>query len=102
MNEKVGAYVLGGIGLVKGLHEAYVRPELSATRAWALIGVGVLAYEIACPEGELLSEGVDRALERHPKATVAAIGITALHLANLIPERLDPFSIGVKAIRRGN
>lgn len=69
-----------------------MKPELTAGRAWAGIAVGVLAYELACPDGELLSEGVDRALERHRIATTMAIGVTALHLLNMLPERIDPFS----------
>lgn len=65
-----------------------------ATAAWAALGAGVLAYEILCPPGETLSEGVDRALE-HPLGRVAALGgiaLTAAHLANLLPKKLDPLS----------
>lgn len=67
------------------------RNPLSASKGWAILGAGVLAYEILCPEGELLSEGVDRALERHPTLTRLAIGATALHLLNMLPEQYDPF-----------
>lgn len=67
------------------------RDHLSAKNGWLALGAGVLAYEILCPEGELLSEGVDRALERHPTLTRLAIGATALHLLNMLPEQYDPF-----------
>ena len=33
--------------------------NVSAKQAWGVIAAGVLAYELACSEGELLSEGVD-------------------------------------------
>ena len=33
--------------------------NISAKQAWGVIAAGVLAYELACNEGELLSEGVD-------------------------------------------
>lgn len=68
-----------------------MRHEITAGRAWAGIGAAVLAYELLAPEGQLLSEGVDRALERHPILVRAAIGATALHLLNLLPEKIDPF-----------
>lgn len=68
------------------------RPKPS-TLAWGTLAAGVAAYDILCPQGETMSEAVDRALER-PKARYAALGaiaITACHLANLIPEQIDPF-----------
>ena len=65
-----------------------------ATVAWAALASGIAVYEVMCPRGETLSEGVDRALER-PYGRIAALGgiaVTAAHLANLIPQRYDPFS----------
>jgi hypothetical protein len=65
-----------------------------AARAWGALALGVTAYEIACPQGETLSEGVDRLMERSPTSraiALGAIGVTAAHLANLIPEKFDPF-----------
>ncbi|ASR85635.1 hypothetical protein SEA_AMGINE_34 [Mycobacterium phage Amgine] len=62
----------------------------SSDRAWLALGVGVAAYEVACPPNELLSEGVDRYLARRPWSTrIVVIGL-ALHLLNLLPERIDP------------
>lgn len=68
-----------------------IRPS---TKAWIGIGAGVAAYDILSPKGETLSEGVDRALERGKfsrYATLGAIAITAAHLANVLPEKYDPF-----------
>lgn len=68
------------------------RPKPS-TLAWCGLVAGVAAYDILCPQGETMSEGVDRALE-HPTKKIAALGaiaITAAHLANLIPQQVDPF-----------
>lgn len=69
--------------------------ELSpSTKAWIGIGASVAAYDILCPKGETLSEGVDRALERGKFTRVAALGgiaIVAAHLANVLPEKYDPF-----------
>lgn len=53
--------------------------------------VGVAAYDFLCPKGETISEGVDRLMENHKAATLTVIGVTALHLANILPERYDPF-----------
>lgn len=65
-----------------------------STKAWGVLVAGVAAYDVLSPSGETLSEGIDRALERHPVSralTLAAIGVTALHLANVLPEEVDPF-----------
>ena len=67
----------------------------NSTAAWAAIGLGVLAFDMTCKKGDTLSERVDDWLSSEKKAikvgTYAAIGATALHLANLLPERVDPF-----------
>lgn len=100
VNEKAETYLLAGIGLAEGVFKYYVRPELSARRAWTALGIGVLAYELACPEGELLSEGVDKALDKHPVLTTLLIGVTALHLLNKIPEKVDPYHQALSTVKR--
>lgn len=63
-------------------------------KAWIGLGAGVAAYDILAPKGETLSEAVDGALE-HPTFryfAIAGIGITACHLLNLLPEKVDPFT----------
>lgn len=70
-----------------------------STKAWLALGAGVAAYDIFSPPGETLSEAVDVALESDPfkrTITLAAIGVTALHLCNLLPERVDPFHHALK------
>lgn len=69
----------------------HVSPHLNAKRGWLTIAGLVAVYELTCPDNELLSEGVDRALESHKALTIAAIGYTAAHLANLLPDKLDLF-----------
>lgn len=61
----------------------------TSSKAWLAMGAGIVAYEVACPAGETLSEGVDRYIERHPVITFATIGMTALHLANVLPPQID-------------
>lgn len=58
--------------------------------AWIALAAGIVAYEVAAPPGELLSEGVDRYLTRRPWVTRAVVGVVAAHLLNLIPNRVDP------------
>lgn len=72
---------------------------INANKAWAALGAGVVAYELVCPVGETLSEGVDRALESHKWLTIAAIGVTALHLANALPPQVDPYHQALKIIK---
>ena len=94
--EKIETYALAGIGLTKGVFNLVLetaadhRPNRSnsANYGWAAIGTGVLAWDVLAPE--TLSEGVDRALEKRRFLTSAAIGITAAHLLNLLPESIDP------------
>ncbi|QGH75852.1 hypothetical protein L3Y25_gp112 [Gordonia phage Syleon] len=74
-----------------------MRQHLTAKRGWIALGLGVLAYEVAAPEGELLSEGVDRALlsnRKSVRATAwAGITVTALHLLNVLPVWCDPYAL---------
>lgn len=76
------------------------RPRPS-TVAWLAIGAGVSAYELMCPQGETLSERLDPLLEgRYRHLVAAAVGITALHLMNRIPDSVDPFEQGLSRIRQ--
>jgi hypothetical protein len=75
---------------------------VNAKQAWAMLAAGVLAYEISCNEGELLSEGVDDWLAAKPLLTRAVIAALALHLGNAVPPQLDPISLGVHGIRRAS
>lgn len=53
------------------------------------IGALVAAHDLFCPQGQSLSEGVDRAIEKHPVMTVASIGYVAAHLVNILPPQVD-------------
>lgn len=72
----------------------------------AIAGIiaGVAAYDILCPPGETISEGVDRIMESVPGrvAAVSAIGITALHLINVLPPVIDPLHrlTSLKSLRK--
>jgi hypothetical protein len=60
---------------------------------WLAIGASVAAYDLLCPQGEQLSQRVDEWLERPTTRYVAMAGIaaTALHLANILDPRVDPY-----------
>jgi hypothetical protein len=73
---------------------------MNARQAWALLAAGVIGYEVACKEGQLLSQCVDEWLSSRPILTRAAIAALALHLGNALPERYDVVSLGFHAIRR--
>jgi hypothetical protein len=76
--------------------------SMNARQAWALIAAGVFGYEVACKDGQLLSQCVDEWLASRPILTRAAIAALALHLGNAIPERYDVVSLGFRAIRRSS
>lgn len=59
-------------------------------RAWIILGVGVVAYEVSAAEGELMSEAADRWLEHHPWLVRAAVFLLAAHIANALDPRYDP------------
>ncbi|WP_109527251.1 MULTISPECIES: DUF7427 family protein [Nocardia] len=68
------------------------RARIRAWHLWLIVGTVVAVAEEIAPTGQLLSEGVDRAIERHPILVRAAIIITALHLVNWLPARVDPLA----------
>lgn len=88
--ETAEAYTLAGVGAVQGAWKYYIKPELTAKRAWGAILTGVTIYELTCPQGETLSEGVDRLLDKS-KLWAIPVGYTALHLMNMLPEKIDLF-----------
>lgn len=94
--ETAEAWILGGYGLVTGVYKEYV----PAKTAWLVLGAGVLAHDMFCKQGETLSEGVDRALESHKVLALGAIAVTAAHLANIIPPKLDPIHQFAELVKR--
>ena len=70
--------------------------------AVAAIAAGVSIYELMCPQNETISEFFDPHMEK-PLRRAALLGagaITLLHLANIIPERIDPYEQGLSRIRQ--
>ena len=65
---------------------------------WAWMAI--LAYELFCPPGEMLSESLDRKLDKVPRLTEALIVYTALHCANRLPPRLDLFHQSARLLGR--
>ncbi|MGW6624258.1 DUF7427 family protein [Nocardia sp. NPDC055002] len=58
---------------------------------WAVLFGLVVYHEVACDDGELLSEGVDRALEKHPLLVYGFVAVTVAHLLNWLPNKADPY-----------
>lgn len=79
-------YGLAAVGAAVGFARYYIRPELTARRTWGLIGAVVLAHEVVCEDGQLLSEGADRLLDRHPVWPRVAGALVAGHVLNAIPD----------------
>lgn len=71
-----------------------------AEKAWSVVGLAILAYEVTAPRDELLSHGVDRMIEKHPIATRFIIVYLALHLCNWWPKKIDPLSLTIGKINR--
>lgn len=61
-------------------------------RAWIALGAGVLAWDLLCPHGEMLSEASARYTAGRPALSRLLIGYVAVHLMHLLPARCDPLS----------
>jgi len=62
----------------------------AADYAWLALGVGIVVYELAAPDGELLSAGWDRYLTHSPVLARVLPLVLCLHVVNLLPRRVDP------------
>jgi hypothetical protein len=58
---------------------------------WVALFIAVVYHEATCKPGQLLSEEVDRSLEKHPWITYGFTLITVSHLMNWLPNNLDPY-----------
>lgn len=65
-----------------------------ADAAWLALGAAIVAYEALATDGELLSEGWDRYLERYPVTARVAPLVLTLHVINALPDRFDPVHQG--------
>lgn len=79
---------LARLGLIRGEH------------AWVALALLVLGYEVCARDGELMSEAVDRFIEKRPGLTRLVVVVVAAHLLNLIPERFDPLHRTAQVTRR--
>lgn len=66
---------------------------LTGKQAWAVVFGLVIAHELTCAEGQLLSEEVDRALAKHPVLVYGFTLLTVAHLLNWLPNRFDPYTV---------
>jgi hypothetical protein len=74
-----------------------------ADRAWLALAVGVVAWDVACPSGEMLSEASARYAKSHPVLAYAVIGSVAAHLTARIPKWVDPIhglGVGLRRLKR--
>jgi hypothetical protein len=63
----------------------------NGTYGWLALGAFVLAWDLLA--SETLTHAAKRGLENHHTRplVIGGIGVTALHLLQVIPERFDPF-----------
>lgn len=85
---------------LQGSSRVLVVRRVRGEHAWVALAILIAVYEIFAPEGELLSEAVDRFLVRHPWLTRGVVAVVALHLLNLLPTRVDPVHHVAKMFRR--
>jgi hypothetical protein len=97
--EDLKALPLALAGGAQGVFSYYIRPEITAPRTWAVIASIVVAHELLCPEGELLSEGYDRLLERHRVAAVVGTLAITGHLLNVFKDEADPLHLGFQFMK---
>jgi hypothetical protein len=64
-----------------------------ADRAWLALAASVIAYEVACPRGELLSEASARYAKARPVLWHSTIVYTAGHLMHVWPAKFDLFTV---------
>jgi hypothetical protein len=94
--ESLEAHALAGAGLLRGLaelaKEGFQTPEQSSSRAatlgWAAMLGSVALFDRYAPE--TLTNRAHRT--KHPLFVKAAAITTALHVANLLPEKIDPIT----------
>lgn len=74
-----------------------------ADKAWIALGLGVLAWDAVCADGEMLSEASARYAKAHPVLAYVVIGSVAAHLVNRIPKRFDlihGIGVGMRRLKR--
>lgn len=59
-------------------------------KAWIVLGLGVLSFDVLCDDGETMSDACDRWMLRRPWLVRGVAFAVAAHCANAIPSRVDP------------
>jgi hypothetical protein len=62
-----------------------------AYKALAVGGITILAWDVFCPPGETISDGVGALKSAQPVAVVTVTAVTAAHLLDWLPPAVDPF-----------
>lgn len=60
-----------------------------ADHAWLALAAGVAVWDVCCPRGETLSEGMSRYHRRRPWLTRIVVSYIAAHLLDWVPDRFD-------------
>jgi hypothetical protein len=71
--------------------------------AWIGLGLGVIAWDLLCPDGEMLSEASRRYAKNHQLVAFGVVASVGAHLLDLIPRWADPIhwvGVGLRRIRR--
>lgn len=68
-----------------------MRYRITGERGWKLIFGFIVVHELVCERDQLLSQAVDRWLDRRPWTTRIFFGVTTLHLLNHLPAVVDPY-----------
>jgi hypothetical protein len=61
---------------------------------WAALAGGVILWDKLA--SETLTNSCRRGLDKHPELVIGAVAVIAAHLTSVMPERLDPISLGAK------
>lgn len=70
-----------------------------ADRAWITLAAGVIVWDMACPDDEMLSEASRRYAQNHRLIAYGVIASLALHLSDLLPRWVDPIHFLGTALR---
>ncbi len=68
------------------------------------LATGVVTWDLLAPAEQTISEAADDYLVRRRAATEVGLLVLYLHVANKLPQRLDPIHgmfVGLRALRRG-
>ena len=69
--------------------------------ALGLLAIGGIAYEFLCPNNKTISDHADRLLDTKYRPIIElGMLVTYLHVANKLPNSIDPFEQGLSRIRQ--